>query len=77
LPSIPPLNSRPPRNENIQKILKKYGETPSDRFPHIEWPKGQLLDLRGKIEEIQQDRNRLLSELCKTRDTVNRLWAGV
>jgi hypothetical protein len=62
-------------NEIIQEILKKYGETPSDRFPHIGWLKGRLLDLDEEIDEIQRDRNRLLSELCKARNTINRLRA--
>ena len=64
-------------NEKIQEILKKYGEYPSDRFPHIEWLKGRLLELDSEIDEIRQDRDRLLSELCKARDLINRLRAGI
>jgi len=66
-----------PMNEIIQEVLKKYGEFPSDRLPHIEWLKGRLLDLDSEIDEIRQDRERLLSELCKARDTINRLRAGI
>jgi hypothetical protein len=64
-------------NEIIQEIFKKYGEYPSSQFPHIEWLKGRMLDIDEEIEDIQQDRNRLLSELCKTRNTINRLRAGL
>jgi hypothetical protein len=63
-------------NEIIQEIFKKYGEFPSGQFPHIEWLKGRLLELDEEIEQIQQDHNRLLSELCKARNTINRLQAG-
>ena len=63
-------------NEIIQEIFKKYGEYPSGQLPQIEWLKGRLLDLDEEIEQIQQDRNRLLSELCKARNTINRLRAG-
>jgi uncharacterized protein YlxW (UPF0749 family) len=62
-------------NEIIQEILKKYGEYPTGQFPHIEWLKARLLELDEEIESIQQDRNRLLSELCKARNTINQLQA--
>jgi len=62
---IPSLHAtRPAMNEIIQEILKKYGDYPSGQFPHIEWLKKRLLELDDEIEEIQEDRNRLLSELC-------------
>jgi hypothetical protein len=64
-------------NETIQEILEKYGEYPSCQFPHIEWLKKRLLELDSEIEEICQGRNRLLSELCRSRDMVNRLRAGL
>ena len=64
-------------NEIIQEILKKYGEYPSSRFPHIEWLKGRLLDLDSEIDELHRDRNRLISELSKARDTINRLRSGI
>jgi predicted house-cleaning noncanonical NTP pyrophosphatase (MazG superfamily) len=60
-------------HETIQEILKKYGEYPSDHFPHIEWLKERLLELDDEIEEIQQDRNRFLTELCKAKNTINQL----
>jgi hypothetical protein len=55
-------------NETIQEILEKYGEYPSGQFPHIEWLKERLLELDSEIEEICQNRNRLLSELSKARE---------
>jgi predicted nucleic acid-binding Zn-ribbon protein len=64
-------------NETIQEILKKYGEYPSGEFPHIEWLKGRLLDLDEEIDQIQEDRNRLLSDLCKARNKINRLEADM
>ena len=64
-------------NEIIQEILTKYGESPSDRFPHIEWLKKRLLDLDSEIDVLHQDRNRMLSELSKARNTINRLRAGI
>ena len=64
-------------NEIIQEILKKYGEYPSATFPHIEWLKARLIDLDLEIEDLHRDRNRLLSELCKSRNTINRLRAGI
>lgn len=64
-------------NEIIQEILKKYGEYPSGQFPHIEWLKERMVELDEEIDKIQQDRNRLLSELCKARNTINRLRADM
>ncbi|WP_218188073.1 hypothetical protein, partial [Desulfosarcina cetonica] len=64
-------------NEIIQEILKKYGKYPSDLFPHIEWLKKRLLDLDSEIDELHQDRNRLLTELSKARNIINRLRAGI
>jgi outer membrane murein-binding lipoprotein Lpp len=46
-------------------------------FPHIEWLKKRLLDLDAEIDELHRDRNRMLSELSKARNTINRLRAGI
>ena len=63
----------------LNLILKpmRYGKLSFHRFPHIKLLKDWLLKLGDKIEEIQLDRNRLLSELCKARYMTNRLWAKV
>ncbi len=43
--------------------------------PHDAWLQIKLSELEAEIADISNDCNRLLSELCKARNTINRLRA--
>ena len=54
-----------PLSEIIEEIKNKY--------PNNSWLHAKLSELDIEIQEIWQDRNRLVLELSKARDTINRL----
>ena len=54
-----------PLSEIIEEIKNKH--------PNNSWLHSKLSELDTEIQEIWQDRNRLVIELSKARDTINRL----
>lgn len=56
-------------NEIINEIIEKY--------PNNSWLKNKLVELDLEISEIENDRNRLVYELSKSKTLINRLRAGL
>jgi hypothetical protein len=49
----------------------------ANRRPHDAWLQMKLLELETEIADISADRNRLIIELSRARNTINRLMAGI
>ena len=56
-----------PLSEVIEEIKNKH--------PNNSWLHSKLFELYSEIQELWQDRNRLVHDLSKARDTINRLRA--
>ena len=56
-----------PLSEVIEEIKNKH--------PNNSWLHSKLSELDTEIQELWQDRNRLVHELSKARDTINKLRA--
>lgn len=56
-------------SEIIKEIVNKY--------PHNAWLQMKMAELDIEMAEIRRDRNRLVNELSKARNTINRLRAEI